>query len=158
MWKFSGCLREMVFHKNRTTGDLFWEEIRTYHLYGRQCNAYYIYSMVRYQPRPQGAFPWLWRWAKAREKHPGDKVGTIIMCTSMLWLKVMPSKANRRNNSQQCCIRLHGAKRLTSFKLCANRVGKRTQHGISNNAGSCWPTMLYPFAQGLTSIAHKMNV
>ena len=29
------------------------------------------------QPRPQGAFPWLWRWGafKAREKRPGDEVG-----------------------------------------------------------------------------------
>ena len=28
------------------------------------------------QPRPQGAFPWLWRWySKAREKRPGDEVG-----------------------------------------------------------------------------------
>ena len=27
------------------------------------------------QPRPQGAFRWLWRWAKAREKRPGDEVG-----------------------------------------------------------------------------------
>ena len=29
------------------------------------------------QPRPQGAFPWLWRWgptSKAREKHPENEV------------------------------------------------------------------------------------
>ena len=29
------------------------------------------------QPRPQGAFPWLWRWgptSKAREERPGDEV------------------------------------------------------------------------------------
>ena len=34
-------------------------------------------SVGRAQPRPQGAFPWLWRWGtfKAREKGPGDEVG-----------------------------------------------------------------------------------
>ena len=31
-----------------------------------------------------------------------------------------------------------------------NRVCKRTQHVTSNNFGSCWPTMLLPFARGLT--------
>ena len=31
-----------------------------------------------------------------------------------------------------------------------NRVCKRTQHVTSNNAGSCGPTMLHPFARGLT--------
>ena len=31
-----------------------------------------------------------------------------------------------------------------------NRVCKRTQHVTSNNAGSCWPTMLHPFAWGFT--------
>ena len=30
-----------------------------------------------------------------------------------------------------------------------NRVCKRTQHVTSNNVGSCWPTMLRPFARGL---------
>ena len=29
------------------------------------------------------------------------------------------------------------------------RVCKRTQHVTSNNVGSCWPTMLRPFARGL---------
>ena len=31
-----------------------------------------------------------------------------------------------------------------------NRMCKRTQHVTSNNVGSCWPTMLRPFARGLT--------
>ena len=41
-------------------------------------------------------------------------------------------------------------KSLSGFKLCAttrNRVCKRTQHVTSNNVGSCWPTMLRPFAR-----------
>ena len=31
-----------------------------------------------------------------------------------------------------------------------NRVCKRTQHVTSNNAGSCWPTMLRPFERRFT--------
>ena len=61
-------------------------------------------------------------------------------------------RANGRNNSRQCCVRLYGAKILTGFKLCAttwNRVSKQMQHVTSNNVGSCWPTMLRPFAWGL---------
>ena len=41
-----------------------------------------------------------------------------------------------RNNTQQ-------------HPTTCNRVCKRTQHVTSNNAGSCWPTMLRPFARGL---------
>ena len=52
--------------------------------------------------------------------------------------------------SQQCCVRLHGAKSLTRFKLCVttcNRVCKRTQHVTSNKVGNCGSTMLHPFAR-----------
>ena len=48
-------------------------------------------------------------------------------------------------------FRLYVAKSLTGFKLSAttcNRVYKRTQHVTSNKVGSCWPTMLRPFARG----------
>ena len=48
-------------------------------------------------------------------------------------------------------FRLYVAKSLTGFKLWAttcNRVYKRTQHVTSNKVGSCWPTMLRPFARG----------
>ena len=40
-----------------------------------------------------------------------------------------------RNNTQQ-------------HPTTCNRVWKRTQHVTSNNVGSCWPTMLRPFAWG----------
>ena len=33
-----------------------------------------------------------------------------------------------------------------------NRVCKQTQHVTSNNVGSCWPTMLRPFARGFTIV------
>ena len=35
--------------------------------------------------------------------------------------------------SQQCCVRLHGAKSLTGFNFA--------QHVTSNNVGSCWSTI-----------------
>ena len=34
-------------------------------------------------------------------------------------------------------------------------VCKRTQHVTSNNVGSCWPTMLRPFARGLKDVTSK---
>ena len=33
-----------------------------------------------------------------------------------------------------------------------NRVCKQTQHATSNNVGSCWPTMLRPFARGIRAL------
>ena len=38
--------------------------------------SYTILNPNIWQPRAQGAFPWLWRWvwSKARKKPPGDEV------------------------------------------------------------------------------------
>ena len=33
-----------------------------------------------------------------------------------------------------------------------NKVSKRTQYVTSNNVGSCWPTMLRPFARGFRAL------
>ena len=69
------------------------------------------------------------------------------------------------NNCQHCWqfLRPFVAKSLTGFKTCATtpnsqqqattwkRVCKRTQHVISNNVGSCWPTMSCLFARSLVS-------
>ena len=49
---------------------------------------------------------------------------------------------NLRNNSQQ---------HLSS----CNGVCKRTQHVTSTNLGSCWSTMLRPFARGLNSQVYR---
>ena len=50
-----------------------------------------------------------------------------------------------RNNTQQ-------------HPTTCNRVCKRTQHVTSNNVGSCWPTMLRPFARGLmVETAHLLD-
>ena len=62
------------------------------------------------------------------------------------------------NDVESCCVHLHIAESLSSFKLCAttpnnittkcNRMCQRTQHVTFNNVGSCWLTMLHPFARG----------
>ena len=44
-----------------------------------------------------------------------------------------------RNNTQQ-------------HPTTCNSVCKRTQHITSNNVGSCWPTILRPFARGLSDV------
>ena len=66
---------------------------------------------------------------------------------------------NGHKNSQ-CCVCLNGAKSSTGFRPCAttpnntqqheltcNSVCKRTLHVTSKSTGSCWPTMLRPFAK-----------
>ena len=47
-----------------------------------------------------------------------------------------------RNNTQQ-------------HPTTCNRVCKRTQHVTSNIVGSCWPTMLRPFARGFIECFHS---
>ena len=42
--------------------------------------------------------------------------------------------------------------RFILYVTTCNKVCKRTQHVTSNNVRSCWPTMLGPFARGLTFI------
>ena len=46
-------------------------------------------------------------------------------------------------------------------QLTCNRVSQRTQHVTSNNAGSCWSTMLRPFARSLRVLSsysfHKLG-
>ena len=49
------------------------------------------------------------------------------------WLKVWPVSDFAQEHPTTC-----------------NRVCKRTQHVTSNNVGSCWSTMLLPFARSLT--------
>ena len=56
---------------------------------------------------------------------------------------------------QQCCVRLHGPKSLTGFKLYVTSANivvipcKRTQRVRPNSVECCWPTMLRPFAWAL---------
>ena len=50
-------------------------------------------------------------------------------------------RANRRNNSQQCCVRLHGAKSLTGFKLCAtthNNMQQGEKTDTTCYIQQCW--------------------
>ena len=49
-----------------------------------------------------------------------------------------------RNNMQQ-------------HPITCNKVCKRTQHVTSNNFGSCWPTILRPFAPDLTRHVYEFE-
>ena len=90
----------------------------------------------------------------------------------ILNISTLKLHANGRNNSQHCwpgptnnvkscCVRLHLTKRSTGFKLCATTPNNTQQHktGCVNGhnmlhptiVGICWPTMLPPFARGLSS-------
>ena len=42
-------------------------------------------------------------------------------------------------------------------QLTCNRVSQRTQHVTSNNAGSCWSTMLRPFARSLRVLSSILS-
>ena len=59
---------------------------------------------------------------------------------------------NNSNIVGSCCVRLCVAKSLTGFKRCY----KQTQHVTSSKVGSCWPTMLRPFARGFR--AHSCDL
>ena len=65
-------------------------------------------------------------------------------CATLRWSR------NKRNVGS-CWL-----KSLTGFKLCAttcNRMWKRTQHITFNDVGSCWSTMLRPFARSLIPLS-----
>ena len=74
-------------------------------------------------------------------------------------------RANRRNNSQHCWPTMLGvvasvftqlkvwpvsnfAQQLPTTRNNMQQGVQRTQHVTSNNVGSCWPTLLLPFARG----------
>ena len=61
-----------------------------------------------------------------------SNVYTIDICLKL--------HANIRNNSQQCCVRLHGPKRLTAFNCTT--TPNNMQHGVHTDATcniqQCW--------------------
>ena len=102
---------------------------------------------------------------------------TAQNCGNNLFISRLKAHANGRNKrqqlptlldvvGQQCCVRLHGPKRLTGFILYATSANKcqhccgsmqtdATSHNIvgPNNVGCCWPTMLGPFALALMFVS-----
>ena len=69
------------------------------------------------QPRPQGAFPLLWRWVKARVKRPGDEVGDGLV-------NYWPFSSVPSNSPRPLCESLFGS--LSSFFKW--RMGKKSKH------------------------------
>ena len=64
-------------------------------------------------------------------------------CWELLAEKFEPFQS-LRNNTQQ-------------HPTTCNRVSKRTQHVTSNNAASCWSTMLRPFARSLRVLSSILS-
>ena len=75
-----------------------------------------------------------------------------IMC--LRTLQTDPTLLRFGDHGTKKCWELLAQKfdRLQTFATTCNRVCKRTQHVTSDNVGSCWPTMLRPFARGFTRL------
>ena len=80
----------------------------------------------------------------------------IFFCFKFIIIRyhTLRLRANGRNNSptmlgvvnQQCCVRLHGAKSMTGFKLCAttrNNMPQGVQTDAKCNIQQCWELMIY---------------
>ena len=79
MQRLIGCLREVVFHKIEPQG--VSSEKRSGYIIFMVHNVMHAISTVRYDINlaPRGLFPGFGGGAKAREKRPGDEVGTICV-------------------------------------------------------------------------------
>ena len=75
-------------------------------------------------------------------KWKGTKYHSVVCRSSVA---VIQHWQARNNNVGKCFIQLS--------RTC-NTVSKWTQHVTSNSVGSCWPTMLHPFAQGFIYVLH----
>ena len=86
------------------------------------------------------------------------------MCNERAWPQQFWKSCANRSNIVALRFGDHGTKQMLGEKfdqfqtLCnnsqqhpttCNRVCKRTQHVTSNNVGSCWPTIMRPFARVL---------
>ena len=85
-----------------------------------------------------------------------DATCNIQQCWQLWSAMLRPfarSLTTPNNTHQRTCNRV--CKLTQRVRLHANglnnTVCKRTQHVTSNNVGSCWSTMLRPFARGSTS-------
>ena len=75
-----------------------------------------------------------------------------VMCNVHAWSQHCWRSCANGCNIVALCFGDHGTKD-TVGSCCTttcNRVCKQVQHVTSNDARSCWPTMLRPFAWGLT--------
>ena len=62
--------------------------------------------------------------------------------------------------SQECCVRLHGVKTLTGFKLCAttsNNMQQGVQTDATSNMQQCWELLANNVASVCTQLKLKMN-
>ena len=101
------------------------------------------------------------------------RIQTISLCKPYVMSVRGPNNVGRAVQTDLTLLRYASA--ITEQKKCwellaekfdrfqtLRRVCKRTQYVTSNNVGSCWPTMLRPFARGLrftkaTAAKHRLK-
>ena len=106
--------------------------------------------------------PW-YTWNPLIQQVPASANIAVVPCKRTQQVTTLLGPTMLGVVGQQCCVRLHGPKSLTSFKLYATSTNKcqhccgsmqtdATSHNIvgANNVGCCWPTMLRPFAWALS--------
>ena len=85
------------------------------------------------------------------------RLASLRNFTSMFKVTNSRLRANGRNNSQQCCVRLHEAKSLTGFKLCAttsNNMQQGVQTDATCNIQQCWELL----ANNVASVCTQPNL
>ena len=126
------------------------------------CKVFFCYQ-------PQQTFHLSHIWLKTSRGYASVKLGLFYSCMkskffdSSKGIRLRASGCNNCNNVGSCFVCLQAAKSLTGFKLCVTTpnntcrgimqqgVQNEAQHVTSNHVGSCWPTMLRPFARDLIS-------
>ena len=85
------------------------------------------------KPRPQGAFPWLWRWdSKAREKSPGNEVGEVVFQLAMVSNFVGTSAKNR-----------YFPLTVMSYKVLSDVLAVTTEQHYCFAVSSTWSMSFY---------------
>ena len=82
------------------------------------------------KPRPQGAFPWLWRWdSKAREKSPGNEVGESRLSIGD-GEQLCQDECKKQVFSSNCNV---------SFKVLSDVLAVTTEQHYCFAVSSTWP-------------------
>ena len=89
---------------------------------------------------------------KTNGKWKGTKYHSVVCRSSVVAIQHWQARNNMLGNVS--CVMAVVCKQVQQLSTTCNRVSKRMQHVTSNSVGSCWPTMLHPFAQGVIYVLH----
>ena len=86
------------------------------------------------KPRPQGAFPWLWRWdSKAREKSPANEVGESRLSIGD-GEQLCQDECKKQVFSSNCNV---------SFKVLSDVLAVKTEQHYCFAVSSTWSMFFY---------------